>query len=100
MQETLNKMVSSVRHGIIAPEEASRTIHGCAAMLGLQLAEDIPETTLIVTGMRKMVERGDVIEAFLEFGEIENAAVAPNARGFGKFPVDSHLFTVAFCKYS
>jgi hypothetical protein len=100
MQETLNKMVSSVRHGIIAPEEASRTIHGCAAMLGLQLAEDIPETTLIVTGMRKMVERGDVIEAFLEFGEIENAAVAPNARGFGKFPTDSHLFTFVFCKHS
>lgn len=83
MQETLNKMVASVRHGIIAPEEASRTIHECAAMLGLQLVEDIPETALIVTGMRKMVERRDVIDAFKEFGEIEDAAVSPNARGFG-----------------
>mmetsp|Transcript_24078 Transcript_24078/g.32013 ORF Transcript_24078/g.32013 Transcript_24078/m.32013 type:complete len:1012 (+) Transcript_24078:2-3037(+) len=83
MQETLNRMVASVRYGIIQPEDASRTIHGCAAMLGLQLAEDIPETALIVTGMRKMVKRADMIGSFKEFGEIEDAAVSPNARGFG-----------------
>jgi len=84
MQETLNRMVASVRYGIIQPEDASRTIHGCAAMLGLQLAEDIPETALIVTGMRKMVKRADMIGSFKEFGEIEDAAVSPNARGFGE----------------
>lgn len=83
MQETLNKMVASVRHGVISPEDASRTIHECAAMLRLELAEKIPETALIITGMRKMVEGDDVIEAFKEFGEIEDAAVSPNARGFG-----------------
>jgi len=83
MQETLNRMVASVRYGIIQPEDASRTIHGCAAMLGLQLAEDIPETALIVTGMRKMVQRDDVINSFKDFGEIQDAAVSPNARGFG-----------------
>ena len=43
MQETLNKMVASVRHGIISPEDASRTIHECAAMLRLELAEKISE---------------------------------------------------------
>ena len=56
MQETLNKMVASVRHGIISPEDASRTIHECAAMLRLELAEKIPETALIITGMRKAVK--------------------------------------------
>jgi hypothetical protein len=84
MQESLNKMVACVRHGVVIPEDASRTIHGCAALLGLQLAEDIPETTLIVTGMRKSVSRQDFIEAFKKFGEIESAAVSSNRRGFGK----------------
>jgi len=83
MQETLNKMVANVRHNIIEPDDASRTIHECAAMLGLQLATDIPETALIVTGMRKRVTRTDVIHAFREFGEIQDAAVASNYRGFG-----------------
>lgn len=83
MQETLNKMVASVRHGIISPEDASRTIHECAAMLRLELAEKIPETALIITGMRKAVKADEVIDAFKEFGEIEDAAVSPNARGFG-----------------
>lgn len=83
MQETLNKMVASVRHGIISPEDASRTIHECAAMLRLELAEKIPETALIITGMRKAVKADEVVDAFKEFGEIEDAAVSPNARGFG-----------------
>ena len=83
MQENLNKMVSSVRYGIITPDDASRTVHGCAAMLRLELAEKIPETAIIITGMRKMVKNEDVIDAFKEFGDIEDAAVSPNARGFG-----------------
>mmetsp|Transcript_13886 Transcript_13886/g.40599 ORF Transcript_13886/g.40599 Transcript_13886/m.40599 type:complete len:1190 (-) Transcript_13886:39-3608(-) len=83
MQETLNKMVASVRHGIVEPEEASRTIHECAAMLGLQLAENIPETALIVTGMRKTVGTEEMIVSFKEFGDIEGASVSPNQRGFG-----------------
>jgi len=84
MQETLNKMVSSVRHGFLGPEEASRSIHECAALLGLQLAAEIPVTTLIITGMRKTVTAEDMLEAFAEFGEISEAAVASNQRGFGK----------------
>lgn len=84
MQETLNAMVSNVRRGLMSPEDASRTIHGSAAMLGLQLAENLPETTLIVTGMRKQVTKDHVIKAFQEFGEIENAGVSSKERGFGK----------------
>ena len=56
-----------------------------AAMLELPLAADFPQTALIVTGMRKKVIKEDLCLAFREFGEIEGAAVAPNARGFGKF---------------
>ena len=84
MQESLNQMVASVRRGDITPEDASRIIHGCAALLGLQLAEDIPETTLIVTGMRKSASRDDFIAGFKKFGEIDSAALSSNQRGFGK----------------
>lgn len=83
MQDTMNKMVASVRHGVLEPAQASRTIHECAAMLGLDLAAEIPETTMIVTGMRKTVTKSDVIVGFREFGDIEHAAVSSNARGFG-----------------
>lgn len=84
MQDTLNKMVSSVRHGVLKPDEASRSIHECAALLGLQLATEIPLSTLMVSGMRKTVTSEDMVRAFVEFGEIAEAAVASNQRGFGK----------------
>jgi hypothetical protein len=85
MQETLNKMVDSVRHGVLGPDDASRSIHECAALLGLQLATEIPVTTLIISGMRKTVVARDMIDAFNEFGEISEAAVASNQRGFGMY---------------
>jgi len=84
MQETLDKMVASVRHGVMDPECGSRAIHECAALLGLQLACTIPGNTLIVTGMPKWVQRNDLLSAFSEFGEIEAAAVAAERRGFGE----------------
>lgn len=90
MQDTLNKMVASVRHGVLGPDEASRSIHECAALLGLQLATEIPVTTLIVSGMRKTVTAADMIDVFSEFGEIMEAAVASNQRGFGMCGLDSH----------
>jgi len=83
MQQMLNKMVATVHQGVIEPQDASRTIHGSAAMLGLELAEAIPEKALLVTGMRKKVSKKDVSEAFKVFGEIESVAVTPNERGFG-----------------
>lgn len=83
MQDTMNKMVASVRHGVMKPEEASRTIHECAAMLGLELASDIPENTVIVTGLRKNVTKADLEVAFREFGDIDEMAVASMGRGLG-----------------
>ena len=84
MQDTMNKMVSSVRHGVLGPDDASRTIHECAAMLGLELASQLPEDTIVIAGMRKNATRTDLIVAFREFGEIEVAAISSNLRGFGK----------------
>ena len=83
MQEILNKMVTSVRFGVIVAEDASRTIHESAAILGLQLAEDLPVTTVIISGLRKTTRATDIIHALNEFGEIDVAAVASGKRGFG-----------------
>lgn len=83
MQEILNKMVTSVRHGVIVAEDASRTIHESAAILGLQLAEELPTTTVIISGMRKTTTADDMIKALQEFGDIDVAAVASGRRGFG-----------------
>jgi len=90
LQEIINKMVSLVRYDVISPDDASRSIHCCAALLGLDLEEEIPENTVIVSGMRKTVTTEDLINAFQEFGEIENAAVSPNKRGFGLVRYKSH----------
>jgi hypothetical protein len=84
-------MVASVRHGVMDPECGSRAIHECAALLGLQLASNIPGDTLIVSGMPKWVQRNDLLSAFSEFGEIEAAAVAANRRGFGERIVDRSI---------
>ena len=94
MQDTLNKMVASVRYGVLGPDDASRSIHECAALLGLELATEIPVTTLIISGMRKTAGADDLIGAFQEFGEIAEAAVSSNQRGFGK------LIYKLFCLFS
>jgi len=83
MQQVLNKIVASVKHQILTPQDGSRIVHESAALLGLQLAADIPEPTLIVSGMRKQVGRRELMEAFREFGEIRDVAVSPHSRGFG-----------------
>jgi hypothetical protein len=83
MQDMLNKMVASVRYGVLEAEDASRTIHESAALLSLPIANDLPMTTVIVYGMRKTVRAADVVKALREFGEIDTAAVASGERGFG-----------------
>ena len=76
-------MVASVRHGVLGPSDASRAIHECAALLGLQLAADIPVTTVVISGMRKKAGAEDIIDTFSVFGTVSVAAVAPNERGYG-----------------
>lgn len=83
MQDMLNKMVASVRFGVLHAEDASRTIHESAALLGLQLANELPMTTVIISGMRKTVKAAQFVKVLEEFGEIDVAAVASGERGFG-----------------
>ena len=83
MQFLLTKMVTSVRMGMLPPEDASRTIHECAALLDLKLANSLPVTTIVLTGMQKTTTSEDVKRAFRQFGVIQDAAVATSQRGFG-----------------
>lgn len=78
----MRNMVSSVGHGVIEPEDASRIIDECFALLGLPLREEIPRTCLIVTGMAKKADTNKLFSGFQEFGEIEGCAVA-EGKGFG-----------------
>lgn len=82
MQDILNKMVASVRNGVLEADDASRTIHESAALLELELANELPMTTVIVSGMRMSIEASVIVTALDEFGDIDTAAVASGERGF------------------
>jgi len=85
-QQILNKMVYTVRQGL-NPSDGTSIIHSCAAMLGLQLENDLPNIVLLVTGLLKTKDttqgRKYLIEAFEPFGDIESAAIASSNKGFG-----------------
>merc|ERR1719379_2406231 len=83
MQEQLNKMTASVLHKVIGPDDATRTIHECAVLLGLKLASELSVTTILISGMRKKATEADIRRTFSAFGDIVVAAVAPNEKGFG-----------------
>lgn len=83
MQEILGKMVAIVRDGVVRSKTATRTIHEAAALMGLELAEELPPTTLIISGMGKTTTSENMMRAFGEFGEIDVAAVAAGKKGFG-----------------
>jgi len=83
LQEITLKMVSYVQQEILDPDSASHIVHGCTALLGMELAKELPETTIIVTGMVKTCSKDDLVDVFKKLGGIQDAAVADNARGFG-----------------
>jgi len=83
LQEQLNKMTASVLHKVIGPDDATRTIHECAVLLGLKLASELSATTILISGMRKKATEADIRRTFSVFGDVAVAAVAPNERGFG-----------------
>jgi len=87
-QELLNKVVAFVRRGLILSDDATRTIHECATMLGLPIETELPDNVLLITSLRKSNSLEDgrfyLRETFNEFGQIERAALAPRNHGFGE----------------
>ena len=94
-QDILNRIVITVMFSMISPLQAANLVYGCANILGMDLLQELPQRTLIITGMRKTndLKRGHdfIIRAFKPFGKIEEAAIAPSNRGFGK---SSHSISV------
>ena len=86
--ELLKRIVITVMLHILPPHEGANIVHSCATILGLVLLKKPPDTTLVIHGMRKTntLKQGYnfIVKAFQRFGEIEEAAIAPNNHGFGK----------------
>ena len=87
-QGMLNKIVVFVVSGMTSSLQGAQLVHSCAAILGMDLLKPLPATTLVITGMRKTnnIAQGQkfILKAFKAFGKMDEAAIAPNNRGFGK----------------
>ena len=87
-QDILNRMVITVMIGMTSPLQSAQLVHACATILGLDLLTQLPEKTLIITGMRKTNDLAQghnfIVKVFKPFGKIEAAAIAPHNKGFGK----------------
>ncbi|KAL9182880.1 hypothetical protein ACHAXT_004159 [Thalassiosira profunda] len=86
-EDLLNKVVFIVHHGLIRPNDGARILHGCACIVGMPLLKEPPNTTIAIYGL---VSTNDVaqghhilVETFAPFGDIVDASVAPQYRGFG-----------------
>lgn len=88
LQDVVDRIALYVRFGVFDPIKGARLVQDCAVILGLQLLKEFSMTTLLILGMRKstLLEQGrkDILDAFNSFGEIDDAAISPNKRGFGK----------------
>ena len=85
MQGVLNKTVLCVRKERISSDGSSRTVHECGTMLGMKIAERLPENILLVTNMRKAAKAEDLTESFKVFGALKEVVVALNGPGFGEW---------------
>lgn len=89
-----------VHRGVILSDDATRTIHECATMLGLPLETELPNNVLLITSLRKSNSLEDgrfyLRETFNEFGQIETAALAPRNHGFGEITSSSLASLLSF----
>ena len=83
----LNRIVLIVHYGLIRPHDGARLLHACASVLGLKLIKELPNTTVIIKGLRKTNDLAEghhfLVEVFTPFGDIVDASISPNDRGFG-----------------
>ena len=84
----LNKIVLIVHHGLLTPHDGARILHGCASIVGLSLLKELPNNTVVIQGLIPTDELAHghhlLVSAFEQFGEIVDASIAPQNRGFGK----------------
>jgi hypothetical protein len=87
-EDMLNKIVLIVHHGLLTPHDGARILHGCASIVGLSLLKELPNNTVVIQGLITTNELAHghhlLVSAFEQFGEIVDASIAPQNRGFGK----------------
>jgi hypothetical protein len=87
-EDMLNKIVLIVHHGLLTPHDGARILHGCASIVGLSLLKELPNNTVVIQGLIPTNELAHghhlLVSAFEQFGEIVDASIAPQNRGFGK----------------
>lgn len=86
-EDMLNKIGRIVHHGLIRPHDGARILHGCASIVNMPLINEYENTTVGVYGLVKTndVARGNhlLVETFGPFGDIVDASIAPQNKGFG-----------------
>lgn len=91
----VNKIVYIVHHGLIRPQDGARILHSSASIIGLPLIRELRRNVLIVQGLVKSndlaVGHDMLVQTFSPFGDILDASIAPQNRGFGKENIIIHL---------
>ena len=85
--DLVRKVVGLVHRGILRPAYGATVLHGCAALLGMDLASPLPGTAVCVRGLVKSNDlataQGLMVGAFEGYGDVVDAAVTPLNRGAG-----------------
>ncbi len=88
-EDMINKIVLIVHHGLLTPHDGARILHGCASIVGLTLLKELPNTTVVIQGLMSTNEVAHghhlLVSAFEQFGEIVDASICPQNRGFGQW---------------
>ncbi|KAL7516410.1 hypothetical protein ACHAWX_001429 [Stephanocyclus meneghinianus] len=85
-EDMLNRIVQIVHHGLIRPSDGARLLHGCASILNMQLIRELPNTTVVIRGLRKTNDLAQghhfLVHSFGVYGDIVDASISPKNRGF------------------
>ena len=99
-EDMLNKVVFIVHHGLVRPHDGARILHGCASLTGLSLIKELPNTTVAIQGLLKTNDLAQghnmLVETFAPFGDIIDASIAPQNRGFGMLHIYLLYFHIIF----
>mmetsp|Transcript_16100 Transcript_16100/g.29283 ORF Transcript_16100/g.29283 Transcript_16100/m.29283 type:complete len:778 (-) Transcript_16100:405-2738(-) len=84
LKSQLEFMVATVRRGILQPQAASRIFHNVQESLGLPIDKDnSASNTVVVFGLGRMAHQSDLWKTMLQYGPIDDVAIAEGGRGIG-----------------
>ena len=85
----LNRIVQIVHRGLIRPQDGARLIHGCASILDMRLLRELPNTIVVIRGLRKTNDLAQghhfLVKSLGMYGDIIDASISPKNKGFGEY---------------